>query len=644
MVPSPRTIVLVLAGLTLLWCAPLHITHGARSQSVVQAASSAQSTYGAQLIAGPIVFPDGFMPSVKTYGAVGDGVTDDTGAIQRALADGRQDASTDYYGRPKALYFPPGTYLVSDTLRWIGCCVTLQGAGSSVSIIRLAPNANGFNDPAHAKPLIVTPQGITSFHQNIWNIGISIGPNNPGVTAVSYGSNNSGSVRDVNMTSEDGMGAIGIDLTGQYAGPLLIKNVAIQGFNVGIDLKNAEYSATFEALTLNQQNVAGIRNAQQTIVVRGLQSNNAVPAILNNGGGLVALLDANLNGGSAARTAIESSSTFYLRNVTSTGYSATLLDKSSSTPVSVKGTVSEYLVGQPRSLTGSATPTSLKLSVSETPPSPSDPLQQWAAFKPAWYGDTSSLQALLNSGATTIYFPFASYFSYAEAKVTVPDTVTRVVGFSSVINGDPAGANGGGIRLVVNSSAPTPLVIEQFGYGLKIEHHGSRPIVVKDSFVNYSSSPGAGNLFMDDVEAGPFVVQGGQQLWARQLNIEGNGTKITNLGGSVWVLGLKTEGTGTVVDTSQGGQSEILGSLIYPSMAVSSTDVAFRSSNANASYLYSESVYCASCGYAVQVQETCSGKMAQVTSNSSASFRMPLFVGTAGCGNVASNATKKVQR
>ena len=640
MVPSSRTIALVLAGSILLWCAPLHVTHaGALSQST----SPAVSTYGAQLVAGPMAFPDGFMPSVKTYGAMGDGVTDDTGAIQRALADSRQDASGDYYGRPKALYFPPGTYLVSDTLRWNGCCVTLQGAGSATTIIRLAPGSNGFGDSTNPKPLIVTPHGNTSFHQNIWDMGISIGPNNAGAIGINYGSNNSGSVHNVNIVSEDGKGTRGIDLTGQYAGPLLIKNVAIQGFDVGIDLKNAEYSETFEDITLRQQNVTGIRNAQQTITVRGLLSNNAVPAILNNGGGFVLLLDSNLNGGSAARTAIETSSTFYLRNVTSSGYSSTLLDKSSSTPVSVKGTISEYLVGQPRSISGSATPASLKLSVRETPSSTNDPLPQWAAFKPAWYGDTSSLQTLLNSGASTIYFPFGAYFSYAEAKATVPDSVNRIVGFSSVINGDPAGANGGGIRLVVNSNATTPLFIEQFGYGLKVEHHGSRPIVVKDAFVTYLSSPGAGNLYMDDVEVGSFVVQGGQNLWARQLNVEGNGTKIANQGGNVWVLGFKSEGTGINVDTSQGGQSEILGSLIYPATAVSPTDIAFRSSNANSSYLYSESVYCAGCGYTVQVQETCSGRTAQVTSNASTSFRMPLFVGTGGCGSVASNAAKKIR-
>lgn len=52
---------------------------------------------------------------VKKYGAVGDGVTDDTEAINRAVADGNRcgegcDSSTT---TPAIVYFPAGTYAVS---------------------------------------------------------------------------------------------------------------------------------------------------------------------------------------------------------------------------------------------------------------------------------------------------------------------------------------------------------------------------------------------------------------------------------------------------------------------------------------------------------------------------------------------------
>lgn len=48
-----------------------------------------------------------YMPTVKEYGAKGDGATDDTAAIQKAI-----DANTD-----GALAFPSGTYLISDTIK-----------------------------------------------------------------------------------------------------------------------------------------------------------------------------------------------------------------------------------------------------------------------------------------------------------------------------------------------------------------------------------------------------------------------------------------------------------------------------------------------------------------------------------------------
>ncbi|KAL4880128.1 pectate lyase superfamily protein-domain-containing protein [Aspergillus karnatakaensis] len=53
--------------------------------------------------------------NVKDFGAVGDGVTDDTAAINQAISSGDRcglgcDSSTT---RPAVVYFPPGTYLVS---------------------------------------------------------------------------------------------------------------------------------------------------------------------------------------------------------------------------------------------------------------------------------------------------------------------------------------------------------------------------------------------------------------------------------------------------------------------------------------------------------------------------------------------------
>lgn len=56
--------------------------------------------------------------NVKDYGAKGDGVTDDTAAIQKAISDGNRCgagcSSSSIY--PATVYFPSGTYLVSSSI------------------------------------------------------------------------------------------------------------------------------------------------------------------------------------------------------------------------------------------------------------------------------------------------------------------------------------------------------------------------------------------------------------------------------------------------------------------------------------------------------------------------------------------------
>src|SRR5262249_49538383 len=67
--------------------------------------------------------------NVRDFRAVGDGVTDDTGAIKRALTTALQSKGT--------VYFPPGVYFISDTLE-VTDTVTMVGSGWG-SVLLLKP-------------------------------------------------------------------------------------------------------------------------------------------------------------------------------------------------------------------------------------------------------------------------------------------------------------------------------------------------------------------------------------------------------------------------------------------------------------------------------------------------------------------------
>lgn len=591
----------------------------------------AQQNYNFTL-ANSISFPVGFMKSIADYGAKPDDGIDDTAAIQKALDDARRDANGnsiygDYYGRPKALYFSAGTYDVSNTLNWIGSSVTLQGQGSGATVLRLKDNAAGFENSAAPKAVIQTPAGNTSFRQNIWNLSVNTGKGNAGAVGIDYIANNVGSMRDVTIKSEDGKGFAGLAMDRFAPGPCLIKNVQIDGFDYGIRVSSPEYGPTFENITLKNQQVAGINNIEGTLTIRGLNSTNSVPVIKGtNWDNMVTLVDANLIGGAANVSAIETEGELYARNINTSGYQSAVKYKGTVVPGT---TLTEYASNNSALFEGSKQQ-SLNLPIKETPEFHDNNMANWGRFEPRWYGDTEGLQSLLNSGKSTIYFDFGTYFSYDERVVTVPDSVKRIVGFSSVVNGDGNGKNGGGIKFVVEGNSSDPLIVEGFGYGVKVEQKSSRSVALKDGGYQYTSSPGAGDLFLEDVGLEPLQVQPKQNVWARQLNNEYGGTKIVNDGGNLWILGIKTEQKGTVIESKNGANTELLGGFILPVAGFFGEDknqAAFTSDNSNTSLVYRARAYSPDYGYNIQVKETRDGQTRQLFTKNSAHEMISLFAG-----------------
>jgi Pectate lyase superfamily protein/SMP-30/Gluconolactonase/LRE-like region len=97
--------------------------------------------------------------NLQSLGAKGDGVTDDTAAIQKAIAEHR------------VLYIPMGRYLVSDTIR-LGPDTVLIGLHPSMTQFELPDRTAGYQGPGAPRSLLEAPQGG---HNIVTGIGISTG-------------------------------------------------------------------------------------------------------------------------------------------------------------------------------------------------------------------------------------------------------------------------------------------------------------------------------------------------------------------------------------------------------------------------------------------------------------------------------------
>ena len=518
------------------------------------------------------------------YSARADGVTDDTEALQRAI--------NENVGRHRLLFFPPGTYLVSATLTWpkeFGGrqnwgFTRLCGESRETTIIRLKDAT--FTD-AKKPASIMWCGGFGSadwFHNYVENLTFDVGAGNPGATALQFYSNNSGAVRDCRFVAAAGSGHTGLDLAHRdMNGPVLVRNCEVVGFRRGIATAHAVNGQVFEHLTLRGQTEVGFVNEGQAISIRGFISDNAVPALSTYG--TLCLLEAKITGRGDAihRPALVNfnGGRIFLRDITTTGYGRALGDVSHTPdsaaayrlrgedkPGSEGPNIAEY-ASDPATLAFPSPPTSLRLPVKETPEGPVDDPKTWAKVDdfgadPTGRADSAAaIQKAMDSGATTVFLP-GSY--NLRQTVTIRGRVRRVIGLATMIN------YGQGLRpdfRLADGDAPV-VVLEHFANihgGLEVDTR--RTLVlrsVSDCDLTSTARAEGAEWFFEDVVTHNLHVQQ-QKLWARQLNIENEGTHLRNQGGDLWILGYKTERGGTLAHTLGGGHTEILGGFSYTTTA-----------------------------------------------------------------------------
>lgn len=516
------------------------------------------------------------------YSAKGDGVTDDTDALQAAI--------NEHVGRHHVLWFPKGTYLISRTITWPKRFsgrdnwgkTMLRGERRDVCVIRLK---DGVFADAKKPQAIMWCGGFGSadwFHNHIENLTFDVGRNNPGATALQFYSNNTGALRECRFVAADDSGAIGIDLGHRdMNGPLLVKDCEVEGFRIGVSCAYGVNSQCFENITLRGQRETGFRNAGQHISIRGFAFDGGVPAVSTYG--KLLLLDARIAGtaDAAKHPAIVNynGGRVFLREVKTTGYKRALADLETpdfakayrltgeDKPGSLGPDIAEY--SSHAVTTAFPSPAnSLRLPVKPTPSPEWEDVSKWAiADNPEPENknldNADSIQRALNSGASTIFLPAVHYRT--SRTLVVPANVRRIIGISGYVN--YGHHDRPDFRIETGAE---PLFIENFaGLHGGIEFASRRTVVLRSLGVHTlhqrAASEGA-ELFFEDVVGDDFRFRR-QNLWARQLNIENQGTHLTNEASNVWVLGYKTERGGTLAHTLGGGRTEILGGFSYTTTA-----------------------------------------------------------------------------
>ncbi|MEX0325287.1 MAG: glycosyl hydrolase family 28-related protein, partial [Puniceicoccaceae bacterium] len=592
------------------------------------------------------------------YSADPTGVVDATAAIQSAMNDHDGDILTR-----TILYFPAGTYRLTDTLTLdthdavnggSGRGIIFRGEGRDLVTLKLDNSASGFGNPVSPKVLVdfneandIGGWNNVAFMVHIRDLTIDVGSGNPGAIGLDFCASNTGGLMDVLVRSSDSgkTGKTGI-LLSTIPGPQLFKRVEVDGFDWGLETEGQpHYSTTIEFLTLKNCLSGGILNRKHSLAIRGLVTDSlGGPALYNqHADGFVTLLEAELADGPASSPAIDNNGFVYLRHITSTGY-ARALDDATVGPVP-GANLSEWFTGPGEGLFDTTPFTSLHLPIEETPePVPESPsswvsVDSFGAATGDYSNDAPAIQAAINSmgpgqaneGKHTLYFPSVGRYDL-DGGITIPAYVHRIVGTYSGIFPRNAAINtvpvftiqGDGELLVIEEliSLPSgPLRSTPF-----IQNTSNRDLVLRDltcfagqTYVN----TGSGKLYLENVaglssrywsnlpqplpSAVPEFDLGGQDCWARQLDMEQKDLNLLNDGGDVWILGIKNEEDGTLLKTINGGRTELLGGVVMPLDVDDLTSPGFEVIDASASFVTAYHIGNGRTIYPVLIREERSG-------------------------------------
>ena len=580
-------------------------------------------------------FPsDSGVLNVHDFGARGDGRTDDTAALEAAIAAAGSDTGPSFW-LTRIVYLPAGTYRVSHTLvkRYadgrFGSGMILVGQSAAATTIQLADHAPGFDNTDAPRGVIMTTsklldgsptsggkdysgkgEGNDAYENFVEDLTIDVGNGNPGAIGIDYLANNLGAIRNVRVVAPEGSGATGIAMQRKWPGPALLQHVEVQGFDTGIAVANTEYGVTLDHVTLTGQHRIGLANSSNAVSAADLTVASAAIAVANTApSGLVALTHSTLRGGGKDVQAFRNEGAISAFDVTLDGLAPP-----------DGATAHAPLVGVLQGGHWQPHQRPPDITLPDAPAPPTDPVARWInVLHDRAPGNnpqdiTAALRQAMASGAATIYLPYGHYT--ISDGIAVPPSVRRIVGMNASITvtpqRNPVFARATGMLRI--DQPGQPLLIDRvvfdmtnLGDQLAVQVTAPRDVTLRDIVTAGTSlldrSPHGGRVFIEDVCCGKLRIAGPAAVYARQLDTEGGDTRILNNGSPLTILGLKTEGDGIVLDNRDGAQSAILGGLLYVVHDANPEIPAFRNSGSTLLAAFLEESFRPASRYTIYVQD-----------------------------------------
>ncbi len=537
--------------------------------------------------------------NVRDYGAKGDGVTDDTDAILKAISDNIDKAR--YRANP-FIWFPNGIYIVSAPIEgriieegreegkvwsagWRSMLILIGETRDGV-VIKLKDEAPGYRDAGKPQWVIATGSehdnrnnqsggGNRAFRHNILNLTVDVGAGNPGAIGIDFIANNRGSIEDVTIRAPENSGYTAINLTRSWPGPAMVKNVSIDGFDHAMQLGHYQYGMTFEDIRMRGQRKTAIVNYANVVALRNVDFEGAVPFYESkHNKSVMALLDSSIvRIGGSAEAAISTAGLLNLRRVTFEGYPVIVDDTSEENRDLPNKASKLFRYDKGFTLaTGGGNPVPLDLPIEETPVVRPPADAKWVDA-----GESGeSLQAAIDGGGEYIFVRPVQTLK-ASKPVILRNKVKLIMGMHGSISGpgdEKTPHNERPPLFVMGETGAPTVVLEHLFIGGRVENSSKRTLVLRHVDIEQHGllADGPGKTHVMDVIGRNYRIGPKHNFWARQLNAEfGDDPLFTNAGTS-WIFGFKMESStagdkhgsrGTPSLYNKGGKLEVIAGLLY---------------------------------------------------------------------------------